>query len=468
MPVTLSRKEWEGCLLLAGLTAGSARSQHLKDLIDALGAYEAEYARKGWTPFTELKRKFDAWDRGSHHGEHMLIKKTAEYAQLKRELSEPDPAPRPKGPPPLPPNRMLIAIWTCGHKAAWHKLGHAERHKQLDDVIKDALDQLAAIPGPQQTRSAVKVILAAPEYQYTAETDFRCPMTEAKKVLVEEQLRQKSEANPSILLIAGTSHYYKSEIRPAGAALLKVNPDTGVRDVPKGDVSRRERAKLKLEIAKSDAHVVGLGFLVDQGDVRRAVDGSGKVIHNVPALNKLGEELDKPASKLRFVRNVAYLFHAGRRMGKYDKQTDFSEAMNNSPDVLMFIPGTEKQCPEIANRRYGVEICYDHCNGVLARRNPGELQFHVVLSDWTNTRPGHMAMSGGGYYLHASTNGAESAVYRRPPEGGGPVKLTPTATKTIGTDKLDFYVIVEPSRMAVKASAVPSLGSALSTTGVGT
>jgi hypothetical protein len=119
----------------------------------------------------------------------------------------------------------------------------------------------------------------------------------------------------------------------------------------------------------------------------------------------------------------------------------------------MFVPGTQDECPEIGEGtrkfRFGVEICFDHGNGVLKHRAPGNLQFHIVVSDSVPTRPGNMAMRNGGYFLHASTDYNESVVYRR--DNGQPVNLTSTLPWTHSADGpnyLDLALIKLPSPAA--------------------
>jgi hypothetical protein len=452
MPVTLTRKQWEGALIVAGLSARVGWSADLNALNEALERYEAAVAKAPHMPATDLRAAFNKWNTGGKPGEHVLARKTEEYAQLERELAAPDPVAVPTRPVPPPAKQMLIAVWNIDHSSGWHSLARGVRQGYLDAVLQHVGNEIATIQATQLTGGAVQAILAAPEYQYTAKwpSDRRFPMAESEKVLLEEELRLKSQTHPHILLIAGTSHYFKDEGRAAGGATHKVNPATGLRTVPKDPAERRLRAQVQLINAKQQATDLGMAFLVDKGDVRYKDDDTTKFrTHNVPALDRLGKVLDRPASKPRFVRNAAYLFLAGRRMAKYDKQTDFSEALNNSPDDMMFIPGTENECPVIGGHRYGVEICYDHCNGVLKKRAPANLQFHIVVSDWTSNRTAHMAMSNGGFFLHASTKSTETAVYRRPALGGEPVKVPPTRQQPYGGSQIDFYVISVPKAAVI-------------------
>jgi hypothetical protein len=435
MPVTVTKAQWEAGIARSGIPGRFAWSSHLSALADALGQYAADAASSEPAAFRNVGAKFKAWDEGDHPGEHARLKKTPEYTQLKRDLGGSDGATGTRA--------ILLVVWGCPHDSAWHKLTHRERSRQLDTVIAGAHNRLSRIPLASRSEGLVQVLLVAPEYQYTAPAKKRTPMEEWMKVEVEAGLRLRSEANPTFLLVAGSSHYMKDEIRPKGAAGHKVNPATGLRSIPTGDATRRLRAQQHLQDAQ-DKHVeMGLDYLNTQGAFGTDPN-TGHVNVRVPALDSLAPVLQDPASTPRIVRNVAYMFLAGRRMATYDKQSDHSEALNNSPDAMMFIPGTAKHCPVIGGRRYGLEICYDHAIGVLKMRNPGDLQFHLVMSDSVTTVPGHMAMSPGGYFVHASTDSAETCVYYSPPNGGGPGMIAPQESDAFGSGSVEYYIVPEP------------------------
>lgn len=138
----------------------------------------------------------------------------------------------------------------------------------------------------------------------------------------------------------------------------------------------------------------------------------------------------------------------GRRIAKYDKQTDFGEAIGCSPEDLAFIPGSYKQCPEVGGYRFGMEICFDHANAMLARRNVQPLHFHLVVSDWVDSSVGNMAMSAGGYFVHASTNYAESSLWRRTLAGATEDITQDNAYwrwKSTPTTRLDGYLVPLPA-----------------------
>jgi hypothetical protein len=437
MPLTLTRVQWERGIARAGMPGPASWSAHLVALADALG-HHAAAGREGAAAAAETVRaKFAAWDTGDHPGEHHRLKSTVEYAQLRRELSAAD-----AGAPVAPRRVMLLVAWNCRHDDAWHLLPHAARTRKLEKVLDLAQKQFDGIPAERRAEGPVKIVLVAPEYQYTAPANSRAPMAEAMKVEVESSLRAVSQMHPSVLLIAGSSHYFKDEHRPSGAAKFKVDPSTGLRSLRKPNATRRDRAERKMRAAWDMHNATGKWFLNEHTAVARD-PLTGQVIVSVPSMRDVADVLFDPGSKPRFVRNVAYMFLAGRRIAKYDKQTDYSEALNNSANEMMFIPGTENECPVVGGRRYGLEICLDHDTGVLKRRNLADLQFHVVMSDSVTTNTGQMAMAPGGYFLHASTNPSEACCYVRSNDGAGIMKLVPQSV-TNGRGRIDFYGVLEP------------------------
>ena len=120
--------------------------------------------------------------------------------------------------------------------------------------------------------------------------------------------------------------------------------------------------------------------------------------------------------------------------------------------ILLFIPGTQQQCPVIGNNarkyRIGVEICLDHALGMLKNRRVPNLHFHFVISDYTATKDHHMAMARGGYFFHASSKYEHSNIKWRDDQGGV-IDLTTDQrywkhTEPMGPNHLDAYILPLP------------------------
>jgi hypothetical protein len=172
----------------------------------------------------------------------------------------------------------------------------------------------------------------------------------------------------------------------------------------------------------------------------------------VPSMNVLADKLLDKNSKPRKIHNVTFLLLNGTVWGSYDKHTDFYEAKSVSPDQSMFVPGTQDECPVIGDGvrkfRFGVEICFDHGNGVLKARRPANLHFHIVVSDSVENQKAHIAMKNGGYFLHASTEHGQSVVWHLTEAGQLEDNMKPVQATTHGPDFLDFFLIKLPLPLA--------------------
>ncbi|MGC4053358.1 MAG: hypothetical protein QM757_28995 [Paludibaculum sp.] len=172
---------------------------------------------------------------------------------------------------------------------------------------------------------------------------------------------------------------------------------------------------------------------------------------NVPSLNQINASLRDTTKSPEIAKNAAYMLLGGRRVAKMDKQSDWGEALGNSPDQMAFLPGAFKQCPELMGYRFGLEICYDHYLGMLARRNVTPLHLHLVVSDSVVNNMGNMAMSPGGYFAHASTDSSLSQLWRRNPNGSlENITSNPAYLKWKGTDqtRLCGYLVPLPAPIA--------------------
>ena len=295
-------------------------------------------------------------------------------------------------------NSFALALFTVTPSANHFKLSVQERLNQLSwamghfDTWIKAQNQATL-----QTDNAFVGILIAPEYYWTApdpggERHF---LDLQAKNQIELDLKILSKAYPRILLVPGTIHYdvqmdAKAKVE-AGYALLKAAKAAILRE------KALANPKSLLNFSASDANVLN---------------------SDIPSMNRLADNLLDKKTTPRKVHNLTYLLLDGTIWSQYDKQTDYFESKSISPDKSMFIPGTQDECPMIGDAtrkfRFGVEICYDHCTGVLKmRRQPANLHFHLVVSDWVVTQPAHVAMTNNGYFLHASTNYDQTVVYHK-------------------------------------------------------
>jgi predicted amidohydrolase len=357
------------------------------------------------------------------------------------------------------PDKVAIALWkydTTGEENRAVAVGvRLQRMKQALEVFQ------SSVAGKITGSCPFKGIFLAPEYFFCA-ADSRAkrkPLIESQFRVVERALMDLSKAYGRILLIPGTVFYAKSLERPSKGGDLKFGP-TGVRDTPKtSEPDRRARMQGKAIDAILSDHL-WTGNEEKQGRViMKGMSQDGKT---VPPLNAVFKTLEDATKKPQILRNRAYILLDGKRIAKYDKQVDFFEAESASPDDLAFIPGTSDQCPEIGGYKFGMEICFDHANSMLARRAPPNLHFHLLVSDTISNKIPSMAMSKGGYFLHASTLLKNTRLYFR--DGSGKAdEVSMGDLHDVGGGSLVTYSVDLPQRAVPTPIASAHLASAGST-----
>lgn len=315
---------------------------------------------------------------------------------------------------------LVIGLWTfdAGDLFGDGRTSWTKSIQERVGGLRSAAERLQQEAARSVDSPGFNSILAAPEYLFSnRDADgARLPLSESERLELEPRLLELSRAFPRMVMVPGTLFYAKTLVRPSGAD-MKFNPATGLRDLPKtGTAERREKYVRKVGAALAEADQL-FADLQERDSVKSHGFVVGRNDYAVPALSTLQETLRNGSKTPLVVRNTAYLLHGGRRVGKYDKRADFGETRGAAADDLAFVPGTTQQCPVIDGYRFGVEICYDHQVGALARRGVPDLRFHILVSDATDNKRGSMAMSEGGYFLHASTIGSETTVLFRKPGG---------------------------------------------------
>jgi hypothetical protein len=386
------------------LFKGGITSKGSADLEAMCGAVRALELQTPQLPqqAVALTAAFNAWRNGNHPGEVTVLRGSPEILAI---IAFTDRFPAPRTPAVVPTataqstrNGIGVALRTVQNRLDNFTLTTEARLSNLRGNLAwfdNWVDSLN--PGLLQTDNSFKGIYIEPEYYFTKPSPEgkREFLSLSEKQILEAQLKEISRAHPKILLVPGTIHY----------------------DVEMDSAQKVQAGYQLLQAAKN--RLVRENALVEPGKILNRVmkhDETGPR-SKVPSMNQLADTLLDKNTKPRMVHNVTYLLLNGTAVGTYDKHTDFYESKSMSPDLSMFIPGTQDECPEIGvgplKFRFGVEICFDHGNGVLKRRGLADLDFHIVVSDSVSTKPGNMAMRNTGYFLHASTKHSESVIYRR-------------------------------------------------------
>jgi hypothetical protein len=317
--------------------------------------------------------------------------------------------------------KFMVALWT---KSTSHDPTHCQasvdaKYKAMESKVSDSAQLVAA---KKITAGANGLpfsgIFVAPEYYFThPDPQEREPMDEQEKRNLELKIFALSRTHPGIVIVPGSYFYYKSAFTPQGHMRVDRNGEVRLGQVGK---DRRVHARQKLDRAwlgglSPEYGRVRSGF--DPSKARKEAASSGiEEMWSNDSIEKKKTMLED--ENIRILRNSTGLYLAGVRYGKYDKQADCREREANWPDDMVFIPGTKDECPPIGDCRFGLEICLDHYIGRMTRRNVANLHFHIVASDSVHTEEGHMAMCNGGYFLHASSDYAETMLVYKDANGG--------------------------------------------------
>jgi predicted amidohydrolase len=100
--------------------------------------------------------------------------------------------------------------------------------------------------------------------------------------------------------------------------------------------------------------------------------------------------------RLKVCYNSAFFFLRGF-IARYDKQADWDET-ESVPNASVFTPGGFPCIFLVHGIKFGIEICFDHANGLLETKN-AKVDIHVVLSAWTQSRT-----IVGTHFVHSSSD----------------------------------------------------------------
>lgn len=316
-------------------------------------------------------------------------------------------------------NGNLIGIWTHSN----YDNINDELNVRLNRFYK-TLNLFASVVNKEKATLSegnhVQAIFVVPEYYFSG--PGKTPISALDHDNVLRQLMQLSSCYPNLLIVPGTIYYS--------------------RDL----YDEKERLKWLRDLtkAKQTAREINRGYVINQDMIL----GQNKQV--VPKLNQVS--VNVMTGKPIRIFNNAYMLRNGQILFFYEKTADFLEARGATPDKQVFIPGNRSGDAQTWGSqfplKFGMEICFDHAEGILRRRNIPGLNYHIVVSDWAKTATGNFAMEDKGYFIHASTNYSESSIYYN--SKGTMINLTTDKkywkyhSVLGGGGYLDYYSIMPP------------------------
>jgi len=132
-----------------------------------------------------------------------------------------------------------------------------------------------------------------------------------------------------------------------------------------------------------------------------------------------------PSRAINLLYNSANFYFLGKCVHQYAKQTDWMENQDaKMPNVA--VTGSAVPIVNIGGLSIGVEICFDHANGILRQHiqnnqaksiyllNPADhmqrelVDVHLILSAYTHNQSIYFCHKNGGYLMHSSSDAASS------------------------------------------------------------
>lgn len=250
--------------------------------------------------------------------------------------------------------------------------------------------------GQLETANQFQAIFVAPEYMFTdpAAPGNRRGMDEATKDALLSEFAKISNTYKEILIFPGTVFWRQSLNNLQN--ILRFQAQLVAAEMSNRTIGRIPGSNLlkPSELRLSD--------VVDQPRFL-----GQKYVPSLQTLSKV--EQSNTSSR---VYNELYPFLGGKQYTPYLKQWDFKETEGARAKSQAFVPGSSSGRRHIGGFDFGLEICFDHANGAL-RAKRQEVDFHIVCSDCVDTKIINMAMKKGGYFIHASSNPADTCAYKK-------------------------------------------------------
>ena len=283
---------------------------------------------------------------------------------------------------------------------------HASKKRTIDNsflLLKEHMKKCNKLR--VSNNKAFDSILVAPEYLFShyakkklsfftknpdAGNRLAMPLNQKDNLLV--RLKGFSKQNSKTLIIPGTIFF--EENISTGGGKQEVSQSLLIRELELkyGD----SKSKKNVQVSKPRG-VENMNYSRKTG----GKDIEGK-------LKEFNKEMK--TQPVKAVRNTCVILFNSEVVASYEKKTGFNETYGKSNKEGFFVSTNKNSCPVIGGFRFGVEICFDHANGILKKRNASDLFFHVVVSDSVSTKNANIAIQNGGYFIHSSSAPSETMV----------------------------------------------------------
>ncbi len=270
----------------------------------------------------------------------------------------------------------------------------------------------------------VKAILIAPEY-FLSISKFDNIISKSEKLELEKKLHELSDKYKNILMILGS---LASEKQIADKNSLKTLSLKDIMDQYAKYVNEKKARGIhsykspyeyyksvtkQVEISKTKDY---FNYLVQNQFDMYAIRGGGGFSERVNRYNY-------NHSQFKLISNKTLGYLAGERILKYNKIAGYDEEKDY--ENQMFVPGSIKQklfdktltlnkIPILGDKLFtlGIEICFDHANGVAKKFWPEAPHIHLILSAAVKNNVQNFYVKQNGFLLHASTMESEDKIFQ--------------------------------------------------------
>ncbi|ALQ05951.1 hypothetical protein [Pseudomonas brassicacearum] len=263
-------------------------------------------------------------------------------------------------------------------------------------------------------------LVVAPEYLFSKEMPVSF-ISEEEKEIIRATLIDISKINPWLILVPGTTLWFKSMLRPDSRKLKR-----GTQQLKSwGQARNINKAKYGAEI---DAVV---NEIPERDRMNKGVYGD----YAKATKERIAKiETDGSEAGSGIVRNTGFIIWNGNVFYQHKRYpnigNDGLEELNDAQfwEDKIFMPGSYRETPAIHGLQMALEICAEHFIGATVLHKNNVLDFHILVSASIVLDKGRVGVKHGGYVVHADSE--SSAVYRR--EGMNLVQLQAIDETEIG------------------------------------
>lgn len=282
------------------------------------------------------------------------------------------------------------------------------------------------------------MVFVAPEYMFTAKNFQLCKISD----LTSNRFLQKDERDDIVSSLQKTSARYGRQLVFAPGSIAYRQELSAV---PKDRMETVSVAMTHIKTAAENLQKKKYPLLGGDSHLDKVLASNlagRKPLTPRDKLKQLQKAIKSPTDTYYLADNAMYMLNNGRIVASYTKRADFHERLPGAPANTIFVPGIKPGRATIGAINFGLEICFDHANGVL-KSSPsvtGSLpRVHLLCSACVGNDVTSVLVRDGGYLVHASSNEKATCIWRK--RGGNWEDVADKQTSTVKGGELKFGTI---------------------------